>query len=354
MNKKLIALAVAGVCAAPTVMAQSANPITLYGALRMDLEYVEAGGLSGTADVKGRTRLVEHPNYLGVRGTEDLGGGLKAWFQLETRFDANSVSGAFADRNSGVGLQGNWGSVMVGRWDMPMKQDVGKTDLWGDINRADYTAATMNQGNFSVRAANVAQYWSPNWGGFGFKLAYVPDEARTASITPTMTGASVTWSKGPVYLVYAYEEHKNYTGSNAVVTASGYKEEGNVVGGAFTMGNFKLTGHYGEYKVPVNTTTTNATRLKEKSYYVGGQYTMGKHDLILTWQQAENGLASDGDCDVLGVGWQYNFSKRTKTRLSYAEVNNDKFAKCNFGSGGNLGTTGQDPKGFGITMLHYF
>jgi predicted porin len=215
MNKKLIALAVAGVCAAPTVMAQSANPITLYGAMRMDLEYVEAGGLSGTPDVNGRVRLVEHPNLLGVRGSEDLGGGLKAWFQLETGFDAQSTSGAFANRNSGVGLQGGWGSFLIGRWDMPMKQDVGKTDLWGDINRADYTAATMNQGNFSVRAANVAQYWSPNFAGFGFKLAYVPDEARTATVTPTMTGASLTWSKGPVYLVYAYEEHKNYTGGNA-------------------------------------------------------------------------------------------------------------------------------------------
>jgi predicted porin len=354
MNKKLIALAVAGVCAAPTVMAQSANPITLYGALRMDVEYVEAGGKSGTPDVDGRIRMVEHPNLLGVRGSEDLGGGLKAWFQLETGFDAQSASGTFANRNSGVGFQGKWGNVMIGRWDMPMKQDVGKTDLWGDINRADYTAATMNQGNFSTRLANVVQYWSPNWGGFGFKLAYVPDEAKTATITPTSTGASVTYSKGPVYLVYAYEEHKQYNGGNTVVTASGYKEEGNVIGGAFTMGNFKLTGHYGEYKIPSSTTVNNATRLKEKSYYVGGQYTMGKHDFMLTFQQAENGLASQGDCDVLGVGWQYSFSKRTRTRLSYAEINNDLNAKCNFGSGGSLGTTGQDPKGFGVTLLHYF
>ncbi len=353
MNKKLIALAVAGVCAAPTVMAQSANPITLYGALRMDVEYVEAGGLSGTPDVDGRVRMIDHPSLLGVRGKEDLGGGLKAWFQLETGFESESASGTFADRNTGVGLEGGWGSIMIGRWDMPMKQDVGKTDLWGDINRADYTAGTMNQGNFSSRLANVVQYWSPNWGGFQFKGAWVPDEAKTASVTPQAYGASATWSKGPVYLVGAWQKHENYNGSNTVVTAANYEEEGFVFGGAFTMGNHKVTAHYGEFDVPENTTTANARVYTDKSYYVGYQFTMGKHDFMLTYQNSDNGK-SDGECDVLGAGWQYSFSKRTKTRLSYAEINNDRNAKCNFGAGGALGTTGQDPKGFGVTLLHYF
>ena len=147
MNKKLIALAVAGVCAAPTVMAQSANPVTLYGALRVDAEWVEAkGGPSGVANVPGRIRLTDHPSLLGVRGTEDLGGGLKAVFQLETAFTADDGSGAvapaastatatangsigFANRNSGVGLEGSWGRAMIGRWDMPMKQTFGSLDL---------------------------------------------------------------------------------------------------------------------------------------------------------------------------------------------------------------------------------
>ena len=344
MNKKLIALAVAGACFAPTVMAQTASPITLYGALRMDVEYVEADGLAGTADVQGRTRMIDHPSLLGVRGSEDLGGGLKAWFQLETGFESESSTGTFADRNSGVGLQGKWGTVLIGRWDMPMKQDVGKTDLWGDINRADYTAATMDQGNFSTRLANVVQYWSPNWSGVQFKLAYVPDEAKTATVTPTSTGASVTYSKGPVYLVYAYEEHKQYNGGNAVVTTSGYKEEGNVLGGSFTMGNFKLSGHYGEFK--------KTGVAKDKSYYVGGDYTMGKHVFRVTYQNADQG--ANAECDVLGVGWRYNFSKRTATVLGYTEINNDRLANCNFGAGGGLGVAGQDPKGFGLSLLHYF
>jgi len=360
MNKKLIALAVAGVCAAPTVMAQSANPITLYGALRMDVEYVEADGRNSsatnaaTSGVDGRFRVVDHPSLLGVRGKEDLGGGLKAWFQLETGFDSTQPSGTFANRNTAVGLEGNWGTFLAGRWDMPMKMDIGKTDLWGDINRADYTAATMNQGNFSSRLANVLQYWSPNWSGFQVKLAWVPDEAAnaTGSIAPEAFGASGSWSKGGIYLAAAWEKKENYRGTTAITTP-GYEEEGWTIGGTWTIGNHKLAAHYGEYEVPNDTTTANARVFTDKSYYVGYQYTMGKHDFLASYQNSDNGKTL-GECDVLGVGWRYNFSRRTKTVLGYSEINNDANATCNLGSGGSLGGVGESPKGFGLSILHYF
>lgn len=343
MNKKLIALAVAGACVAPTVMAQSANPITLYGALRMDVEYVEAdSGPAGTPDLDGRTRMTDHPSLIGVRGSEDLGGGLKAWFQLETAFTADEATGAFANRNSGVGLQGGWGSVLIGRWDMPMKSAIGATDLWGDINKADYTAATMDQGNFSSRFANVVQYWSPNWSGFSFRLAYVPDEARASNATPTQTGASLTYSKGPLYIAYAYEEHKDSGPGQA--SKPNNKEEGNTIGATWTIGNFKLAGHYGEYK--------KTGVAKDKSYYVGGQYTMGKHVFLVTYQNADEG--ENAECDVLGAGYQYVFSKRTNVMFSYAEINNDAASFCKFGAGQAFGSRGQDLKGFGVGIRHYF
>src|SRR6185503_7527369 len=84
MNKKLIALAVAGACVAPTAMAQTANPVTLYGILAVTVESVEAKG--GANPISRRTRIEDQASRLGVRGTEDLGGGLKAFFQLETAF----------------------------------------------------------------------------------------------------------------------------------------------------------------------------------------------------------------------------------------------------------------------------
>ena len=340
MNKKLIALAVAGACAAPTVMAQSANPITLYGALRMDLEWVEAKGTNGADD---RVRLVDHPSLIGVRGTEDLGGGLKAFFQLETAFDSDDANGGatgFANRNSGVGLQGGFGSFLIGRWDTPMKMAVGATDLWGDVNKADYTAGTMDQGNFSRRNANVVQWWSPNWGGFQVKAMYQTDEGKTATATPQDLGASLVYSKGPLYLTYAWEQHEDQAGS--VVTA-GAKEDGNVLGARFDMGNFRISGHYGEYK--------KHNSSKDKSYYIGGQYKMNKHEFLVTWQSSEQGSA---ECDVIGAGWRYRFSKRTHWQLSYADIDNNSTGNCNFGAGGSLGGTGSNPTGFGLGVFHYF
>src|SRR5260370_11262675 len=120
MNKKLIALAVAGACVAPAAMAQTANPVTLYGRIHATFEVVEAtGGAAGTPEVIRRNRVNDQASLLGVRGTEDLGGGLSAFFQLETAFRPDDASSAFAQRNSAVGLQGSWGSLLLGRWDTP-------------------------------------------------------------------------------------------------------------------------------------------------------------------------------------------------------------------------------------------
>ena len=98
MNKKLIALAVAGASIAPAAMAQTANTVTLYGRAYVTLESVEIKN----STIGRRTRVEDQSSLLGVRGTEDLGGGLKAFFQLETSFRLDQNTSTFANRNSGV------------------------------------------------------------------------------------------------------------------------------------------------------------------------------------------------------------------------------------------------------------
>ena len=103
MNRKLIALAVAGACVAPVAMAQTANPVTLYGKVYATFETIEAtGGTAAQNDAtKRRNRVEDQASRLGVRGTEDLGGGLKAIFQLETpRVTAASACRARAGARS--------------------------------------------------------------------------------------------------------------------------------------------------------------------------------------------------------------------------------------------------------------
>ena len=197
MNKNLIALAVAGAFVAPAAMAQTANPVTLYGQVNVTLESVEVKG--GSSPLPRRTRVEDQSSRLGVRGTEDLGGGLKAFFQLETAFRPDSNNTTFAARNSAVGLQGGWGSVLIGRWDMPFKSAAIAIDPWGDITIAGLTGVMSDGGNFDRRDQYVMQYWSPTFGGFAFRLAGTANEGKTATLNPRDNGANVTFTRGPVY-----------------------------------------------------------------------------------------------------------------------------------------------------------
>ena len=207
MNKKLIALAVAGASLVPAAMAQTANPVTLYGRVTVTIESVEAKG--GSSPLPRRTRVEDQSSFLGVRGTEDLGGGLKAFFQLETAFRPDQNNTTFATRNSGVGLQGGWGSFLMGRWDMPYKVVAYAVDAFSDITIGGITGVGHDRGNFDRREQNVIQYWSPNWGGFAFRGAVTANEGKTATLNPRVSGANVTYTRGPVYAVLAWEEHKD-------------------------------------------------------------------------------------------------------------------------------------------------
>ena len=112
MNKKLVAVAVAGVLAAPLVaQAQTAN-VTLYGRLNLTMEAVKGDSvdpnLPATASAQNRTiyRVNSNSSRLGVRGSEALGGGLSAIFQIESSIQADSSGGTLAGRETFVGLQG--------------------------------------------------------------------------------------------------------------------------------------------------------------------------------------------------------------------------------------------------------
>jgi predicted porin len=170
----------------------------------------------------------------------------------------------------------------------------------------------------------------------------VPNEAKSSTANPGQLGVSLVYSKGPIYLAYAYEDHKDGINSAGVGTTPNYKEEGNAISGRYTFGNFRLMGQYGEYK---------KTGLPaDKSYMIGADYAMGKHVILGSYQNAEAGSA---DCDMFSLGYRYDFTKRTFFVASYTEVDNSNGMNCNFGTGG-FGSTGQDLKNFGLGIRHLF
>ena len=355
MNKKLIALAVAGACVAPAAMAQTANPVTLYGRVYATLESVEAKGGTAAQDAasKRRTRIENQASLLGVRGTEDLGGGLKAFFQLETSFRPDSNNTTFGDRNSAVGLQGGFGSVLLGRWDTPFKLATTAVDPFGDLTLGGTTGVINDGGNFDQRAQNNLQYWSPNFGGAAIRLFTTTDETRTATEKPRMYGGSITYTGGPVYVFYSFEEHKDATGAQAttgLTPVAGAKETGNAVGGSFSFGPVKVGLVAERFKKVARTT--------QKAIMANIAYTMGNNVFIYQFMKMDDGGLSSSstqpECDSNNIGYQYNFSKRTFLLAQYTRVTNDNGAACNFGANRLAISAGQDPRGMSLGLRHVF
>jgi predicted porin len=357
MNKKLIALAVASACVAPAAMAQTANPVTLYGKVYATFESVSAnGGTSAQNDAtKNRTRVEDQASRLGVRGTEDLGGGLKAVFQLETAFRPDSNATTFAARNSAVGLQGAWGTAQIGRWDTPWKMATGNIDPFGDVTIGGFKTVMNDQGNFDRRDQNVVQYWSPLWGGLQFKLMYQASENKTATVDPRDLGASVEWKSGPLYLMYAYEKHDDQVGNPGVTsaTAAGKDETGHALGGTFAFGPLRVGALYEVYK--------KSDRKDQKAWMGNLVWTMGNNLLIYQYAKAKDGFANGAaqlDCNSNVFAWQYNFSKRTFLLAQYAQVKNDNaVSNCGnntFNAAPFTIAGGQDPKGVSLGVSHVF
>ena len=356
MNKKLIALAIAGACVAPEAMAQTANPVTLYGRVYATFESVEGKGGPSASALPRRNRVSDESSLLGVRGTEDLGGGLKAFFQLETAFKPDQNDTTFAARNSGVGLQGGFGSILLGRWDTPYKTTTIAVDPFGDLTLGGITAALNGSGVANVNDAldrrdqNVVQYWSPNWGGFAVRGSYSANEGKTTTSDPRRYSASATFTRGPIYVGYAYDRQMDI----AFGTVTMRKMQSNAVFGTFTFGPIKIGAIAEDFK---KDPSTGAGWKKQKMWMGNIVYTLGNNQFIYSHQDAKDGgitTADQPNCEVDSVAYQYNFSRRTFAIAQYTRVDNNVTATCNFGSGTLPIVAGQDLRGLMVGIRHIF
>lgn len=173
------------------------------------------GLAKGNAYIPGQGRA----SRLGVKGSEDLGNGLKAVYQIEIQinFDTNNnlTSGAdtFQYRNTFVGLAGDWGTFLLGRHDTPLKISTGRLDLFAD------SIADMNGtvGFQDIRLDNTVAYISPSWGGFQLALATSPSGGATALGNTNVNSDAINgayslagiYKNGPFYASAAYEVISN-------------------------------------------------------------------------------------------------------------------------------------------------
>jgi predicted porin len=196
MKKHLIAAAVAAAVAVPA-MAQN---VTVYG--NADVSFMRqdnTGGRTTTSFVNGGPST----SLVGLRGSEDLGGGLKADFQLEGSMNfANGQLGTTAavgtdaatsfNREAWVGLSGAFGAVRFGRTDVSAAQGVDGTIAVVAGNLSDFST------EIGVDLTNVIRYTTPTINGFTADFGYANQATTTAVGTTDTTGYSVRYVNGPL------------------------------------------------------------------------------------------------------------------------------------------------------------
>jgi len=374
MQKKLIALAIAGL-ASTAAFAQS--NVTIYGVLDASLDVVKNGD-TPAAQSQRATKVSSNASRIGFKGTEDLGDGLKAIFQIETAVDVDgSAVNTLATRNTYVGLASDsWGQIIAGRYDTPYKTATRSWDLFADHlgdNRNILGRSRASGIAFDQRAANTIRYDSPNLSGFKFAGAYIAG-AETAVTTGQNKGAA--WSVNGSYdintewsLVAAYERHKfgdittgTLAGTGvapATDILAGDTEKAWKVGAAYKAGPFRGSFIYEKVSDDISAVTKTG---EHKAWTAAGGYTFGSNEFKVAYTKVdEYENVSDSGAKQWAVGIDHIFSKRTKVYGEYVRLSND--SKGTYGlTGAGANTTGgtaargadADPSAWQFGIKHSF
>jgi predicted porin len=394
-----IAVAVAASCCAPTV-AQAQSNVTVYGRLYPEIVRVNVSGAtakgapvstlaaaaSGAADVNQTTE--DSPNSrLGFRGTEALGGGLTAIFQLEIGLGVdtgtNTSSTSLFSRDTFVGLTGGFGTVRLGSMDTVYK-NLGDTMSFLGISSGNFISnsnilskpgiGSSSASSFHLRRANSVVYESPEYGGFQWLFDYSLGEVAGDASRENVISTGFKYAEGRIYAAIAYERHNDlFGGSKNVPTA--LRNDANPLAHsrdvgvrataqyAFTQNtrvevNFAKikydetgggAGKFSEYRH--NTWSIAGEQKIDSVSLVGsyGQSTAGSCLLVGAFTCSTSGL--DGKMLNLGVG--YYLSKRTLLFALYSYMGSGDSAVYNNWNNGKP-ATGQDIKTAAFGISHTF
>jgi predicted porin len=246
-NTKLtaIALAVAATCSLP-LAAQAQSNVTIYGKLYPELVRTDVSGATakgvpvstlsatpaGGADYTATSE--DSPNSrLGFRGSEDLGNGLKAIFQLEMGFGvdtgANSSATSLFSRDTWVGLSGGFGTVRLGSMDTVYK-NLGDTMSFLGVSSGNFISTSnilskpgigsSSASSFHLRRANSIIYETPEIGGFQWLFDYSLGEVANDISKGSVISTGVKYEAGPVYAAIAYERHNDLFGGSKNVPSA--------------------------------------------------------------------------------------------------------------------------------------
>lgn len=234
MKKHILAAAVAAAVAAPA-FAQSS--VEIYG--RLDVGYSDSSikttsfSIANGVATESKTSRVDYGNSVGVgastatggltasrlgfRGTEDLGGGLKAKFQIETDLGLNeSKLSGFNNREAWVGIAGNFGEIRTGTQYTPGFDAGLAADLTGANQIVGNWGKLYGNTAYASGASNSIRYFTPSISGFTANLMVFQDNSKVDGVKTNSSGNAfgLDYSNGPlrVYAAQVNNSAKNEGG----------------------------------------------------------------------------------------------------------------------------------------------
>lgn len=345
---RLNILALAGGIIAMPLTAVAQTSVTLYGVVDAGVGYERVKGPNGFSQSRvGSVDGVNSGSRWGLRGQEDLGDGLRAIFNVESGFSANTgmsgQSNRLFGRRATVGLASDdWGTLEFGRRINLASDWIGNiVDPFGTSFRTANLGSAFSAAN-TMRVDNLVLYQTPTFGGWqaGLGYSFNVDSTRADNAPGTTdfaTGnnnrlltAGLRYSNGPVYAALSYDRLNPTNG--AVGGQSPARIQQYMIAGSYDFEILKVHAIFGQtYDGWFQGQTMGVTpneggfenmgtyKLRDgfraNSYLLGATLPLGASKVFASWQRADPNNASltgdDSTMNVYSVGYTYDLSKRT-------------------------------------------
>ena len=411
-RKPLFARTAAALAAIPLAFAvsqataQTAN-VTLYGIVDVGVQHVT--GVKGGSITQVASGIMEGSRW-GLRGTEDLGGGYKAIFTLENRFEADTgglsnrplsgaqlpdrftaglplavqgalngaigpslgvnVPGRFFDRQAYVGLVTPFGAVLAGRQYTPAFEISNRYDAFANATAASPGQLASIPAGIDIRESNALMY-RIELQGFYSSAYYAFGESAAGTKRGRLVGINGGYQTAKFGAGIGYNERTNSAGQKSLNSL--------VMGANFDAGVANIFALYGVLKEPngssapelragliaggvpavlVDTGILPRFMQDSRLYHVGARVPLGVGQLILGYSRLDDKRATNADSTSYGVAYTYPLSKRTDINLAVTQVNNNANAQVLPGGNGFLGGVsafgGKDVRAYQFSLRHKF
>lgn len=336
--KKIVAAA-----ALLAVAAGAQAGVNVYGTVDLAVGSFKTPGAKAITEVRSGSMMT---SFLGFSGSEDLGGGLKAEFALETFLAADTGgtlannSNGFWGRASNIALSGGFGKVAIGQYDNPLftygytYNPFGSSMTFSPTMRHYYGLGNGNAvhigGSYGpVPTAayhadtgwvNSVTYETPNLGGFAAVLQWSPKETNVAGAKDSFTvGAS--YNAGPLSIAAAYAS----VGADAITTY-GPEQKVGTIGASYDFGVVKAFAQY--------TSVNNDVTADDTIFQLGVSVPVSASGSIMA-SYGEDKIKNNGGKDkIFSLGYDHAISKRTDV---YIAVTNEKVTNVKGATSGAVG-----------------